>query len=145
MVALTKVKIAVGSLLLVAGFIIYQLGIFMVEQPRNLLGEEANAIFAYLTPGQTVELSSVMMKFIGGIAAILGLIVAMTGLSASQVNPGDIQILKSSVRSLESSVQALHASAGSAQRVIQQSVCKFCGVKIDVSEIFCPACGKAQG
>lgn len=145
MVALTKVKIAVGSLLLVAGFIIYQLGIFMVEQPRNLLGEGANAIFAYLTPGQTVELSSVMMKFIGGLAAILGLIVAMTGLSASQVNPGDIQILKSSVRSLESSVQALLASAGSAQRVIHQSVCKFCGVKIDVSEIFCPACGKAQG
>ena len=145
MVALTKVKIATGSLLLVAGFIIYQLGIFMVEQPRNLLGEEANAIFAYLTPGQTVELSSVMMKFIGGIVAILGLIVAMTGLSASQVNPGDIQILKSSVRALESSVQALHASAGSAQRVIQQSACKFCGVKMDVSEIFCPACGKAQG
>ncbi|MCJ7759927.1 hypothetical protein MUP59_02140 [Candidatus Bathyarchaeota archaeon] len=145
MVALTKVKIATGSLLLVAGFIIYQLGIFMVEQPRNLLGEEANAIFAYLAPGQTVELSSVMMKFIGGIVAILGLIVAMTGLSASQVNPDDIQILKSSVRALESSVQALHASTGSAQRVIQQSVCKFCGVKMAVSEIFCPACGKAQG
>jgi hypothetical protein len=126
------------------GFIVYQLGIFMVEQPASLLGAAVKTSFAFFSLEQPVDLSASILKLAGGIIAILGLIVAVNGAAAS----GDryvkaLQALQASVRELESRIDGLQTSS-LVQLHMQQYSCKFCGAKIEKDEFFCSTCGRAQ-
>lgn len=141
----TRAKIALGSALLILGFFVYQLSIFMAEQPTSWLGGAATAILAFVSPGQPTDLSVIIMKFGGGILAIIGLIIAISGVAAQEVDARSFHALQSTIQTLQSSVQTLQSSASSPQRLVQQFACKFCGAKIDAGEFFCPACGRAQG
>jgi len=116
----------------------------MVEQPTGLVGAAAKAFFALFSPEQPVDLSVTILKFAGGIMAILGLIVAVNGAAASgEGYVKALQTLQASVRELESRIYALQTSS-LVQLHMQQSSCMFCESKIEKDELFCPTCGRAQ-
>jgi hypothetical protein len=126
------------------GFIVYQLGIFAAQQPTSFLGGTAAAILTFVSFGQSTDVSIIMLKFCGGILAIIGLIIAINGVVApQQIDAQSFQALQSAIQELQSYVKKLQSS--SVQHLKQQFACKFCGAGIDVGEFFCPACGKAQG
>lgn len=129
---------------MVLGFIAYQLGIFTAQQPTSFLGGTAAAILAFVSLGQSPDVSIILLKFCGGILAIIGLIIAINGVVApQQMNSQSFQALQSTIQELQSSVRKLES--GSVQHLKEQFACKFCGAKIDAGEFFCPACGRAQG
>jgi len=114
------------------GFIIYQLGISMIELPRSYLSEVANSTFAPLFPGRSADLFAVFLQFGGGTVAILGLIIAISGVAAPrQIEARYVQV-------------PAQISAKQTQPLMQQFTCKFCGAEIEKDEVFCLKCRKAQ-
>jgi len=139
-----RFKVALGSALLILGFIAYELGVFMVEQPASMLGAAAKASFAYFSPQQPVDLSVTLLKFAGGIIAVLGLIIAVSGVATSGEGYAQgLQALQSSVQKLESRMSMLQTSSA-VQLPMQQISCRFCAAKIEKDELFCSRCGRAQ-
>jgi len=138
-----RFKVALALALLVLGFIVYEFGIFMVQQPTSLLGGAARGFITLFSSEQSADLSATV-KLAGGIMAILGLIMTINGVATSGERCArGLQALQASVRELESRINVLQTS-GLVQLQIQQFSCKFCGAKIEKDELFCPVCGRAQ-
>jgi hypothetical protein len=135
-----KAKVAFGSVLLMLGFIAYQLGTSMIVLPKSYPSIVANSTITPLFLGQTTEFVAAFLQYGGGVVAFLGLIVAIIGVAAS----GEIEALQSSVQRLQSSVQVLQTSAYQPQPSVQRLSCRFCGASIEKDEFFCPTCGRAQ-
>jgi hypothetical protein len=110
----------VGSLILVIGFVLYQLG-FSYELHQTLLGKwMAQFAKPVISWGLSLEVFAVVLEFTGGLLAMFGFVLCF----ASVARSGGTRVIE-------------HI------RVVTN--CRFCGAEIDKDSLFCKSCNKSQG
>ncbi|MEM3430731.1 MAG: hypothetical protein QXN20_07540 [Candidatus Bathyarchaeia archaeon] len=129
-------RLVLGSTLLMLGFIVYQLGTTMLIAPGSHLSDLAKKFIIPLLSNQTPEMTTVALRYGGGIIAVIGLITAITGVSSN----GEIKALKSSINRLESTIQNFPVN----QPKTQTLTCRFCGAEMALNDLFCLRCGRSK-
>jgi hypothetical protein len=128
MVTILRLRLAVGSLLLILGFVGYQVGVHLLPGGNQTLrGYLAPFMPKMSVPTDTLGLA---LQFVGGIVAIVGLVMCLSALAQPVVITQELE-----------SVPPPPASAPVAAPKIR---CPFCGERMDEGTIFCPACGRSQ-
>jgi len=122
-----RIGLGFGTLLLVLGFVTYQLGLLVTFRSTEFQGQLPSFLRGILPTG----LMGVAMQLGGGITAIVGFIVCICGAVFSY----NKQIL----RQLEDLI-----ATRSEERVVPMLRCRFCGAELEEQAIFCPVCNKSQ-
>lgn len=122
-----RITLGFGTLLLILGFVIYQLGLLVMFRSTEFQGQLPSFLRGILPAG----LMGVAMQLGGGITAIVGVIVCICG-AASSYN-------KQILRRLEDLIETR-----SEERVVPMIRCRFCGAELEEQAIFCPVCNKSQ-
>lgn len=123
-----RARLALGGLLLIIGFLIYQTGISIIIYQGTVIAEYANMLTNYLTVPQ--HIFSSLATFIGGIIAIIGFLLSISTLATPpmpQVIEAIPELEKKTTVEKEPSVPK----------------CKFCGENITETTVFCPNCNRA--
>jgi hypothetical protein len=123
-----RARLALGGLLLIIGFLIYQTGISITIYQGTVIAEYANMLTNYLTVPQ--HIFSSLATFIGGIIAIIGFLLSISTLATPpmpQVIEAIPELEKKTTVEKEPSVPK----------------CKFCGENIAETTVFCPNCNRA--
>lgn len=123
-----RARLALGGLLLIIGFLIYQTGISITIYQGTVIAEYANMLANYLTVPQ--HIFSSLATFIGGIIAIIGFLLSISTLAIPtmpQVREAIPELEKKTTVEKEPSVPK----------------CKFCGENITEANVFCPNCNRA--
>jgi len=122
-----KTTLGFGTLLLILGFMIYQLGLLVTFRSTEFQGQLPSFLRGILPTG----LMGIVMQLGGGITSIVGLVVCICS-AASSYN-------KQILRRLEDLIEKR-----SEERVIPMIRCRFCGAELEGQAIFCPVCNKSQ-
>ncbi len=122
-------RFLVGAVMLVAGFLLYQVGFSSELHPATLLGHWLAEFAKGAAPwGLSLEFTAVMLQFIGGLLAIFGLIVCFAGVARPNGVPFQSRpVGPAKIRPTETVMN-----------------CKFCGAEIKLGSSFCPSCKKSQ-
>lgn len=115
-----------GVLILIVGFVIYQLGLLIILRQATFLVHLSPILPGGLTP----DLTGAALGFIGGIIGIIGLVTCIS--SATSIQRREV------LRSVE------ELKAIISKMLIPKRRCKFCGAEIDEQAIFCPVCNRSQ-
>jgi len=121
-----KLTFAFGTLILISGFVIYQLG-FSITFHQALLSPLAS-----IFPEPYLDLIGVALKFGGGILGIIGFLICISNAISTQ--------RKITLRE----ISKLRATPPAEKTTIHTHPCKFCGAQIDKRTNFCPACNRSQ-
>ncbi|MEM2111819.1 MAG: zinc ribbon domain-containing protein [Candidatus Bathyarchaeia archaeon] len=135
-----------GIFLIVAGFIIYQIGMLIVINYPSFLRDGLTTIFR---ESSSLDLLGLILVFGGGILGVFGLlrlvrflsdVVSNTVYAQRQETIHEISNLRTSI----SDMVTLMAKEVSSPKSSTEKTCKFCGSKIDENAIFCSICNKSQ-
>lgn len=121
-----RITLGFGTLILVLGFVIYQLGVFVSSQWEKFANQLPKFLSALDPP-----MCGMALQFVGGLTGILGLVVCIYGAVYSHE--------KRTLREL-----AFLLTSRLEERPIPAQRCKFCGAEIEEQAVFCPACNKSQ-
>ncbi len=122
-----RARLALGSILLIIGFLTYQTGISIIRDQNTLATPYINKIISYLTISQNVFYE--LLVYFGGIVVIIGFLISVSTMSTPKV----IHVEKT----------IKPGSKPTPQKVSDVPSCKFCGASITEDDIFCPECNKA--
>jgi hypothetical protein len=118
-----------GSLMIIAGFMLYQFGFSSELNQSTLLWtwltKLAKPVVHY---GLSLELIALILQFSGGLLLLFGLVICFAGVASSKM----IQFAGGHIE---------HSRKAPA-RII--SSCRFCGAGFKDSSTFCSACGRSQ-
>ena len=124
-----RLRFLVGSVMLVTGFLLYQVGLSSELHPTTVLGqwlaEFAKSAFPW---GSSIEVIAVMLQFIGGLLAIFGLIVCFAAVA----------------RSNGARFQSRPMDPARIRPTRTVTNCKFCGAEVAQGSLFCSNCSKSQ-
>lgn len=115
-------SLVLGGLMLILGFILYQIGFSIMQQQSLLMADIGKFLLPWF---DKKELIGLILEFGGGLVAILGLIITVAGGISSAV--GGVALS-----------QSIDTSGRPAM------TCKFCGAEMPAGEVFCSSCHKSQ-
>lgn len=122
-----KLTLAIGTLVLISGFVIYQLGFSIVLHQTVILSPLAT-IFP---ESSSLDLIGTVLEFGGGILGIIGFIICISSAISTQRKETLREITKLRAFSYEEPTSPIRR-------------CKFCGAEIDEQAVFCPVCNRSQ-
>jgi hypothetical protein len=122
-------RFLIGTIMLVTGFILYQLGLSSELHPTTLLAQWLAEFAKSAAPWSlSPEVIAVMLQLTGGLLAIFGLIVCFAGVA----RPNGTRF------------QSRPMDPARTRPTRTVTNCKFCGVEIRPGSSFCPSCKKSQ-
>ncbi len=125
-----KARLSIGALMMLAGFTVYQLGLYVAFHQAGPLEQLARQLLPPIN-GST-EMSNFLLQLAGGLVAIFGFVLFTTGF----IRPPPVATAGRQ-KSIEQPVPE--------PKTVVIKACRFCGAKMPEPETFCPACKKAQG
>lgn len=135
--------LALGTLLLILGLMIYQFGTLATLHQPTLM----NYVSSFLPDVQLVELIGVLSQIFGIVLVVAGFISLVSSIFAIQLENEMRRLGREiSIRIKEgiSDIVARQRLNMSLQNPQTARVCKFCGSPFEGNDVFCPKCGKSQ-
>ncbi|MEM2963895.1 MAG: hypothetical protein QXE22_00375 [Candidatus Bathyarchaeia archaeon] len=124
---LLKARLAMGGVLLVVGFLIYQTGVSVVREGNMWVAKYAAKALSYLSIRP--ELFNALAVYVGGILAIMGFLLSVSAVTAVSVSGA---VSRPGLRGEEFQEAASEGLK-----------CRFCGEVVDEQDVFCPRCSRA--
>lgn len=119
--------LAIGTFILISGFVIHQLGFSIALRQTIIL-----SLLATIFPeSSSLDLIGTVLEFGGGVLGIIGFIICISGAISTQHKETLREITK--LRALP-----YQGPTTPTRR------CKFCGAEIDEQAVFCPKCDRSQ-
>lgn len=122
-----KARLALGGVLLVVGFLVYQTGVSVVREGNAWVARYAVKALSYLSIPP--ELFNALAVYVGGVLAILGFLVSVSAVSAVPVAGAALRPRLEGEEVREAVSEALK--------------CRFCGETLEEQDVFCPRCNRA--
>jgi len=123
-----RLRFVIGAVEIIAGFSIYQYGLFMTLNLSPILFAWSETLVPWIG---SREAMGAAFQVVGGALAILGLLTCIAWVGS-----------QSKAKALRAvSKQTLQPSV---QPVLPQHKCKFCGAAMEPDATFCPKCERAQ-
>jgi hypothetical protein len=123
-----RMRFVVGALGIVAGFFVYQCGLFLT---LNLSSSLTDWTMTYVPWIASAEILGAALQLIGGMIAIAGLLTCISWIGTQS----RAALLPTRSRGASESVTQIPDSAPK---------CKFCGAVMESDAAFCPSCQRAQ-
>jgi hypothetical protein len=120
-------RFVVGALGIVAGFFVYQFGLFLM---LNLSSSLTDLIVTYVPWIEPADILGAALQLAGGVIAIAGLLVSISWIGTQS----RAAALPSKPRGATEPVKQLESGRR----------CKFCGAVMEPDAAFCPSCQRAQ-
>jgi len=128
-VSVLRARLAVGALLFILRFILYQTGFSLLLKETRVISDLLKDVLSFVTSmGIPIETFALILQFCGGIIAIIGFIACLSSLASPVVR-----------------IQTQTAEASPvAPAIVEKPRCKFCSSILEEDTAFCPNCGKSQ-
>lgn len=128
---MARLNLTLGTVILIGGFLIYQLGFSIVLHQAGI----PSPLATIFPEGSDLAFIGTVLEFAGGILGIIGFIICISSAISTQRKETLREIAK---------LGAFRAPPRYEEPITPARKCKFCGTEMDELAVFCPVCNRSQ-